>query len=174
MGTYLDTVTLDESIWGGDDSAGGFDLESRQKFSTIAKLIKGKDLRDSDRDFFFTSVGRWDHHGSMIENLDEQAGALNYGLDLFVKQLKADGLFDDVTVVIASEFGRTLTPNRYEAVTGRVAFQKKILVCELHSLSCAELNLNVQSRGIGPWLGGPLCNIGRLGERGESSRTVPV
>ena len=110
VSAYFDAVSLDESIW-GDEPDGYFDEEYWQKLSTISKLIKAKDLRKSDRDFFFTSLGRWDHHSDMTKNLDEQTEALNYGLDRFVKQLKADGQFDDVTIVIASEFGRTITPN---------------------------------------------------------------
>ena len=48
----------------------------------------------------------------MKGGLRSELRALNYGLEMFVKEAKSSGFWDDVTVVIASDFGRTFTPNR--------------------------------------------------------------
>jgi uncharacterized protein (DUF1501 family) len=115
--TYFNAATLDDSIWinnGTPRYNGELEKEHYEKWSTIAQLIQTRQLRNVDRDVFFTNLGSWDHHSEMKLNLRTQLKALNHGLDLFVNQLKADGTFDDVAVVITSDFGRTFTPNRYE------------------------------------------------------------
>jgi len=114
--SIFDRARLDESIWTNNDepnyaSKGKLEQEHWEKWSTISKLIQRNDLRNADRDLFFTELGSWDHHNKMKDGLRSQLRALNYGLELFVKQAKSDGYWDDVAVVIASDFGRTFTPN---------------------------------------------------------------
>jgi uncharacterized protein (DUF1501 family) len=108
---------LDDSIWTDDgkpkySNGDKFEQEHWEKWSTIAKTIQTKDLRNTNRDIFFTELGSWDHHNKMKDGLRSQLRALNHGLSLFVEQAKTDGSWDDITVVIASDFGRTFTPNR--------------------------------------------------------------
>ena len=117
--SIFDKAELDESIWTNSDDgkpnyscSGKFEREQWEKWSTIAKLIQRKDLRNTDRDIFFTELGSWDHHNDMKDGLRSQLHALNYGLRMFVEQAKSSGFWDDVAVVISSDFGRTFTPNR--------------------------------------------------------------
>lgn len=113
--TYFNAATLDDSIWNNNGSPaynGELEREHYEKWATIAQLIQTRQLRHVDRDVFFTNLGSWDHHSDMKLNLRTHLKALNHGLDLFVNQLKVDGTFDDVVVVITSDFGRTFTPNR--------------------------------------------------------------
>lgn len=115
--SIFDRVSLDESIWTdsgipnytGDDK---LEKEHWEKWSSLLKLIQSRDIRNVDRDFFFTELGSWDTHNQMKEGLRSQLYALNFGLEMFVEQAKLSGIWDKVTVVIASDFGRTLTPNR--------------------------------------------------------------
>ncbi len=115
--SIFDRVTLDESIWTnngipkytGDDK---LEEEHWKKWSSLLKLVKSKDLRNVDRDFFYTELGSWDTHNYMKDALRSQLNVLNFGLEMFVEQAKSSGIWDDVAVVIASDFGRTLTPNR--------------------------------------------------------------
>eukprot|EP00536_Pseudo-nitzschia_multiseries_P010764 jgi/Psemu1/204058/e_gw1.338.42.1 len=111
--SIFDQAELDESVWKSNQysSQGKLEREHWDKWSTIAKVIQKKDLRKNDRDIFFTELGSWDHHNEMKDGLRKQLRALNYGLKLFVEQAKSDGFWDDVAVVISSDFGRTLTPN---------------------------------------------------------------
>jgi len=114
--TIFESVDIDESTStdsGIPDYPGDNNLEKEhwQKWSALLKLVQMKDLRNVDRDFFFTELGRWDSHNLMKEDLRKQLSALNFGLEMFVKEAKSSGIWDEVAVVIASDFGRTLTPN---------------------------------------------------------------
>lgn len=114
--SFFDQAELDESIWikNGmpNHNERKHEKEHWEKWSTISKLIQRKELRKTDRDLFYVELGRWDHHNVMKPGLRNQLEALNYGLEMFVQQAKSSGFWDDVTVVIGSDFGRTLTPNR--------------------------------------------------------------
>ena len=119
--SIMDRAKLDENVWtknGKPNFTGKAKLEQEhwEKWSTISKLIQKKDLRNTDRDFFFTELGSWDHHDEMKDGLRTQLHALNFGLELFVKEAKSSGFWDNIAVVIASDFGRTFTPNRYDCV----------------------------------------------------------
>lgn len=113
--SIFDRAQLQDSIWTKDGEphhADKIEQEHWEKWNIISKLIQRRDLRKADRDLFFTELGSWDHHNAMKGGLRSQLRALNYGLEMFVKQAKSSGFWDDVAVVIASDFGRTFTPNR--------------------------------------------------------------
>lgn len=113
--TYFNASALNDSIWtnsGTPKYDGEGEKEHWEKWATVTKLIQTRNMRNAERDIFFTTLGSWDHHSEMKSNLRSQLHALNHGLELFVNQLKVDGTFDDVAVVITSDFGRTFTPNR--------------------------------------------------------------
>ncbi|KAL7567214.1 hypothetical protein ACA910_021201 [Epithemia clementina (nom. ined.)] len=82
-----------------------------QELLTVLQMIKARSARGSDRDMFFVPVDGWDHHSNLKSNLNEQFKILNTALRCFVENLKDMGLWDSVTVLVMSEFGRTLTPN---------------------------------------------------------------
>lgn len=86
-------------------------LSEYSKTKTIAKMIKAHKVRNVDRDFFNVVFGGWDHHADLLASLDVRVGILNRSLKALVKELKDNGLWDDITIVVGSEFGRTLTPN---------------------------------------------------------------
>jgi len=111
--SIFDRAELDESVWKSNQYSrlGKLEREHWDKWSTIAKVIQKKDLRNIDRDIFFTELGSWDHHNEMKDGLRKELRALNHGLRLFVEQAKSDGFWDDVAIVISSDFGRTFTPN---------------------------------------------------------------
>ena len=77
----------------------------------IYKLIETRDDRNADRDVFYTDLGGWDHHSQLKDSIEPMFHRLNHGLELFVDQLKEVGLWDDVTIVVTSDFARTFTPN---------------------------------------------------------------
>ncbi len=82
----------------------GMQLES------ITKLMK-MEGRNSDRDFFFVTMGGYDTHSQVTPNLDAQFKMFDDALAPFVKELKAHGLWDSTVLVETSEFARTLNPN---------------------------------------------------------------
>jgi uncharacterized protein (DUF1501 family) len=81
------------------------------QLSMISKLIKSRSLRGVDRDVFYVQMDGWDHHSSLKSSLERGLTHVNEGLGWMVEELKLQGVWDDVTIVVASEFGRTLTPN---------------------------------------------------------------
>jgi len=101
----LDNATLSEDIW-----PGSLDWETRV-FSTVSRMIQTRSKRGVDRDVYFLDISSWDHHANLKENLEREVQELNGNVDLLVKELKAQGLYDDVTIVIGSEFARTITGN---------------------------------------------------------------
>lgn len=81
------------------------------QFNMISKLIKARSSRGVDRDVFYAQMDGWDHHSSLKSSLERGLTHVNEGLGLLIEELKLQGVWKDVTIVVASEFGRTLTPN---------------------------------------------------------------
>ncbi len=82
-----------------------------QELKVVAKMIKTKDVRGSDRDTFYVDLGGFDTHSDMITSLASRMTQINGALASFVTEMKSQGRWDDVVVVFVSEFARTLTPN---------------------------------------------------------------
>merc|ERR1712238_145855 len=87
------------------------DYEEIKKVRSLSQVILSHEARGSDRDVVFLQLKGWDHHADMKANLSEEFGYLDSALAAFEGEMKAHGLWEQVTVVVASEFGRTLTPN---------------------------------------------------------------
>merc|ERR1740121_3069266 len=77
----------------------------------VAKLILTHEARNSERDFFFVSVGGWDHHSNMKEALANRFQQVDDALRSFVAEMKAQGNWEKVVLFSSSEFGRTLDSN---------------------------------------------------------------
>jgi uncharacterized protein (DUF1501 family) len=85
--------------------------ELGEKFGTVARLIQARDSRGTDRDFMNVQFGSWDHHRDMKLNLRSKFSEVNAGLSWLVQELKEEGVWDNVAIVITSDFARTITPN---------------------------------------------------------------
>lgn len=82
-----------------------------RQMGTIAKLIKTRALRNTDRDIFYARVAGFDTHGQVTTALDILLKQLDDCLNSFSKEMKSQGMWNDVVVVVVSEFGRTLLAN---------------------------------------------------------------
>ncbi len=91
--------------WGWDMGHIGY------QFRMLSKLVKSRGVRGVDRDVFYTDFGGWDHHDNQVSGLQSGFQELNKSLNLLITELKLQNVWNDVTIVLASEFGRTLTPN---------------------------------------------------------------
>ena len=100
------------------------------------RLIKLRELREVNRDTFAIQIGGFDQHFSLKSGLTNLFSEINGALVGFRTALQAetldDGstLWDHVTVVMESEFGRTITPNA-NGGTGecyRLEYSKKFVV----------------------------------------------
>ena len=82
-----------------------------KQMGSIAKLIKTRDARKTDRDVFYAKLSGFDTHGQQTTALDAILKQVDDALNIFVKEMKSQSLWNDVAVVFVSEFGRTLKAN---------------------------------------------------------------
>lgn len=78
-----------------------------QQLKQIATLIKS----DIQTPVFYTELGGFDTHVNQDFAQNRLFEQLNSGVTTFVEDLKKDGLFEDTTIMIFSEFGRRLEEN---------------------------------------------------------------
>jgi len=102
LGQMLETTTTTEEF-GSDDMS--------KQLHQVARLLKLRQFRGSDRDVFFTQINGFDTHNDLTETLTTKLRDINTGIDTFVKELKRQNLWDNVTLVTVSDFGRTLSSN---------------------------------------------------------------
>mmetsp|Transcript_23425 Transcript_23425/g.65398 ORF Transcript_23425/g.65398 Transcript_23425/m.65398 type:complete len:297 (-) Transcript_23425:290-1180(-) len=77
----------------------------------VSRLIKSRGPRNAARDIFFVELGGFDTHNDNGEVLNAKFAEINGALESFVGELKTQNIFESVTLVSASDFGRTLTSN---------------------------------------------------------------
>ena len=58
-----------------------------------------------------TAVRQFDTHNDYRELVNSKFNTINAGLEGFVKEMKAQGLWDNVVIMTISDFGRKLVPN---------------------------------------------------------------
>lgn len=78
--------------------------------------MQTRETRGSKRDICYVSEGGFDMHSNVLEALMNKFTSVNFALGKFVQEVKALGLWTNVTVVQFSEFGRTLDPNSGDGV----------------------------------------------------------
>ena len=86
-----------------------FSGSAGDRLKMVSKLIRTRELRGVNRDAFHVFLHGFDTHGNMASAVNGLLWDLNKGLDAFVKEMNHIDLFDQVTVVFASEFGRVST-----------------------------------------------------------------
>lgn len=86
------------------------DSISRQ-LETVARLISTRRCRGVEREVFYVKFSGWDMHDNMEKRLEENFQELDESITSFVKEMKNQGMFEDVVMIMHSDFGRTLTPN---------------------------------------------------------------
>ena len=77
----------------------------------VARVIKSRDGLEAKRDVFYTQHGGYDTHSDNGVTLTALLKEVDDAIGCFAIEMKSQGVWDDVTVVSASEFGRTLTSN---------------------------------------------------------------
>jgi cullin-associated NEDD8-dissociated protein 1 len=81
------------------------------QFEQVGRLIRGKDQLGSSRAVFHVQLDGFDTHSDNGPAFAALASEFDEALDCFKKEMIAQGMWDSVVVVQASEFGRTLTSN---------------------------------------------------------------
>lgn len=86
--------------------------ELGKQLNMVYQLISVHEARGKNRDFFAVEKGGFDSHFSMKEGLDALfSGEVNPAIKGFRDALKLRGLWDSTTLVMTSEFARTISPN---------------------------------------------------------------
>ena len=81
------------------------------QLAQVCKVLKLQPQLQLERAAFFTEHFGFDTHTDAIGTVDVKLAEVNAALASFEAELKAQGLWESVTVVTASDFGRTLTSN---------------------------------------------------------------
>ena len=102
LGNQLDAVTLTHAF--------PTDILASELEQT-ARVIKASAALGEERQAFFVSLGGFDTHSSELETVQDKLEEVNGALDAFVKEMKAQGVWDQVALLEASDFGRTLGSN---------------------------------------------------------------
>ena len=87
------------------------DIPIERKMQLIAKMIGSHDCRGIDRDIFHIQHHQYDYHQNLHYGLKERFHELNVALQTFVNEMRNQNKWSDITIIISSDFGRTLTPN---------------------------------------------------------------
>lgn len=94
------------------------------QFKTVAKLIAGRSQLSNNRQIFFVQLGGWDTHTSQIPSTSPTAGQYNLynqlsrAMRAFYDTMVGLGIENNVTCFTASDFNRTLTPNKNDSTGG--------------------------------------------------------
>jgi len=97
------------------------DIANQMK--VVARLIAGRSQLSNNRQIFFVQLGGWDTHTTQIPG---QTTAGHYGLvnqmsraiRAFKDAMQAIGMWNNVLLFSASDFNRTLTPNKSDNSAG--------------------------------------------------------
>ena len=106
--TELATVTLAYPNWDNGDFIIRTSPAMRQA-KRIAELMINANSNGVERAQYYMATAGWDTHNSV--DLAFQLDSLDEAMRNLAEELKLQGLWDDTTIVIASEFARTLTFN---------------------------------------------------------------
>ena len=111
LGAVLDATTLP----GQQNASTKFDTHNplSLQLEVVSKVIKARAQLHGERDLFFVSLGGWDTHTDQLTRLQKLTGQLDEALGTFVAQMKLQGVWESVSLMSASEFGRTITNNGF-------------------------------------------------------------
>ncbi len=82
-----------------------------RQLEQVSRVIAQRAAFDAERDIFLVEMGNFDTHADILETTAENFRGADIALATFVDELKALGVWDQVTLQAISEFGRTMTNN---------------------------------------------------------------
>lgn len=80
-----------------------------KQFFDVARLISTRMQRGVERDLFFVRIGGFDHHGNARAGLQALFNDVDTGIEGFVTEMREQNMWENIVVLSASEFGRSLT-----------------------------------------------------------------
>lgn len=90
---------------------------------TVARMIAGRSALSNNRQIFFVQLGGWDTHTSQIPGATTNGqyaliNQMSRAVRAFKDAMSSIGMWDDVLCFSASDFNRTLTPNKNDNTGG--------------------------------------------------------
>jgi cullin-associated NEDD8-dissociated protein 1 len=82
-----------------------------RQLRNVAELISVRATTQSERDVFIVVDPSYDTHQDMTAKVTTKLAGVNNCLESFVNEMKHMGIWDGITIVSSSEFGRTLSSN---------------------------------------------------------------
>ena len=82
-----------------------------KQLEAITTTIAARDALNVSRQVFYVSMNGWDTHADQALEMPDQHNSLSQALDAFRRAMIAEGIWDDVVLFTASDFGRTLNDN---------------------------------------------------------------
>ena len=109
LGAALDRVQLEQPFAAAEAGRGSVVAKSLEQ---VALLIRANaESLHNDRDAFFVQQGSMDIHSDAVGGLAASMAVVDAALASFEAEMKLQGMWDNIAIVQASEFGRTLTSN---------------------------------------------------------------
>ncbi len=106
LGSVLETSTLLSTMWTNTDCS-----DTCEKLQQIARVIVSREALEEERQTFYLELGGFDTHSSAKETVQENLNEINFALTAFIEEMRLHGVWNDVAVVTASDFARTLDSN---------------------------------------------------------------
>lgn len=98
--------------------AGGKNFEDRfpktnmgKQLRTVAETISARGALGVDKQLFYTGMGGFDTHSSQTQDLPRIHQELSDAVKAFRDVMQEEGLWNEVTLFTASDFGRTMVDN---------------------------------------------------------------
>ena len=104
LGELLKATILDTKFTKVDDGD-----RFTPQLEKVAQLIKMSSALGTERAAFMTALGGFDTHANLHETMASKMKILDKSIQSFVAEMRAQGIWDGVTVMTISDFGRTLT-----------------------------------------------------------------
>jgi uncharacterized protein (DUF1501 family) len=97
------------------------DIANQMK--VVARIIAGRSALSNTRQIFFVQLGGWDTHTSQIPGATNQGhyalvNQMSRAIRAFKDAMQAAGTWNNVLLFSASDFNRTLTPNKNDNTGG--------------------------------------------------------
>jgi len=81
------------------------------QLKTASETIQGRHALNNERQIFMANMNGFDTHTDVSINIKNKFDELNEALSSFVNEMKSLGVWDDVILLISSDFGRGMPPN---------------------------------------------------------------
>ena len=83
----------------------------KDQLKAVAKMMSVRAQTGNEREAYYVDMGTWDYHSDNRGKTGKSYTVVDLSLAAFKREMVHQGLWDSVTVVMSSDFGRTITGN---------------------------------------------------------------